>query len=79
MCPNHIQSQHTIYEPEAIDKYLKYMLSQKTPVHVFKSGFVVCSNSSIMECSPDVKVIDPNCEDPFGLKCLETKFQVTPL
>ena len=86
MCPKTIQSRHTAhgikYEPEAIDKYHKYMHSQKTPVHGFKSGFVVCSNSPILGCSPDAKVIDPNCEDPFGLlevKCPETKFQVSPL
>ena len=70
------------YEPVAIDKYHKYMHSQKTPVHVFKTGFVVCTNCPILGCSPDAKVIDPNCEDPFGLlevKCPETKFQVSPL
>ena len=62
--------------------YHKYMHSQKTPVHVFKSGFVVCTHSPILGCSPDGKVIHPNCEDPFGLlevKCPETKFQVSPL
>ena len=70
------------YEPVAIDKYHKYMHSQKTPVHVFKTGFVVCTNCPILGCSPDAKVIDPNCEDPFGLlevKGPETKFQVSPL
>ena len=90
MSPKTIQSTHTAhgikYEPEAIiiDKYHKYMHSQKTPVHVhvFKSGFVVCSNFPILGCSPDAKVIDPNCEDAFGLlevKCPETKFEMSPL
>ena len=87
MCPKTFYSRHTAhgikYEPVAIDRYHKYMHSQKTPVHVFKSGFVVCTNSPILGCSPDGgKVIDPNCEDPFGLlevKCPETKFQVSPL
>ena len=87
MCPKTFHSRHTAhgikYEPVAIDRYHKYMHSQKTPVHVFKSGFVVCTNSPILGCSPDGgKVIDPNCEDPFGLlevKCPETKFQVSPL
>ena len=86
MCPKTFHSRHTAhgikYEPVAIDRYHKYMHSQKTPVHVFKSGFVVCTNCPILGCSPDGKVIDPNCEDPFGLlevKCPETKFQVSPL
>ena len=86
MCPKTFHSRHTAhgikYEQVAIDMYHKYMHSQKTPVHVFKSGFVVCSNSPFLGCSPDGKVIDPNCEDPFGLlevKCPETKFQVSPL
>ena len=71
MCPKTFHSRYTAhgikYEPVAIDMYHKDMHSQKTPVHVFKSGFVVCTHSPILGCSPDRKVIDPNCEDPFGL------------
>ena len=62
--------------PVAIDKYRKYMHTQKNTCPV------QCTNSPILGCSPDGKVIDPNCEDPFGLlevKCPETKFQVSPL
>ena len=45
MCPKTFHSRHTAhgikYEPVAIDRYHKYTHSEKTPVHVFKSGFVV--------------------------------------
>ena len=61
MCPKTFHSRHTAHgithEPVAIDSYHKYMHSQKTLVHAFKSGFVVCTNSPILGCSPDGKVI----------------------
>lgn len=61
MCLKTIRSRHTArgikYEPVAIDKYHKYMLSQKTPVRIFKSGILGCSNSPILGCSQDAKVI----------------------
>ncbi|PFX33029.1 hypothetical protein AWC38_SpisGene2088 [Stylophora pistillata] len=43
------------YEPVAIDRYHRYMHSQTTPGHVFKSGFVVCTNYLILGCSTDGK------------------------
>ena len=76
------QSRHTsydiTYEPVTIENYLNYMRSKKTPVQ----WFVVCANCPVLGCSPDGTVVDPNCEDSFGLlevKCPETKFHVTPL
>lgn len=84
--PKTFQSRYTAhgtkYEPVAIENYLNYMHSQKTPVHVFKSGFVMCANCPVLGCSPDGKVVDPNCEDPFRLlevNCPEKKFHVSPL
>lgn len=86
MHPKTFQSRHTAhgnkYEPVAIDKYTKYMNSRKTPLYVFKCGFIICKDSPFLGCSPDGKVIDPGCATPFGLieiKCPETKFLVTPL
>lgn len=52
MNPKTIHSRHTAhgikYEPVAVDRYHKYMHSQKTPVHVFKCRFVVCGTSPIL-------------------------------
>ena len=84
MCPKTFHSRHTApgikYEPVAINIYHKYMYSQKHQCMFTKVDLSVCTNSPILGCSPDGKVIDPNC-DPFGLlevKCPETKFQVSP-
>ena len=52
------------------------------PVKVCKSGLVVCLDSSYLGASPDNKVIDGGCSDPFGLveiKYPQTKYYVTPL
>lgn len=47
-----------------------------------KSGLVVCLEAPYLGASPDWKVIDAGCIDPFGLveiKCPQTKYFVTPL
>lgn len=52
------------------------------PVDVYKCGLVVSQKEPTLACTPDGKVIDPGCTEPFGLlevKCPETKFLVTPL
>lgn len=52
------------------------------PVDVYKCGLVVSKRGPTLACTPDGKVIDPGCTEPFGLlevKCPETKFLVTPL
>ena len=49
---------------------------------LFKSGFVVCKDAPFLGASPDGKVIDAGCSEPYGLvevKCPETKYSVTPL
>ena len=63
-------------------KYQKYMSSINKPVKVFKSGLVISMDAPYLGASPDGKVTDPGCSDPFGLsevKCPETKYLVTPL
>ena len=70
------------YEPIALEQYQKYMSSINKPVKVFKSGLAISMDAPYLGASPDGKVIDPGCSDPFGLsevKCPETKYLVTPL
>ena len=58
------------------------MLSVRRPVQVLKSGLLVSLEAPYLGVSPDGKVVDAGCSDPFGLsevKCPETKFLVTPL
>ena len=48
---------------------------------VLKSGLVISMDAPYLGASPDGKVIDPGCSDPFGLsevKCPETKYIVIP-
>ena len=80
------KSKHTAhgkkYEPVAIHEYMRYMDSKMTPVQVYNCGLVVYNKEPILGCTPDGKVIDPGCTQPFGLievKCPETKFLVTPM
>ena len=57
-------------------------MSIQRPVKILKSGFVISLDSPDLDASPDAKVIDPGCNDPFGLsevKCPVTKHLVTPL
>ena len=70
------------YEPIALERYQKYMLSNHRPVQVLKSGLVISLDSPYSGAPPDGKVIDPGCSERFGLsevKCPETKYLVTPL
>ena len=55
------------YEPIALEKYQKYMSSINKPMKVFKSGLVISMDAPYLGASPDAKVIDPGCSDPFGL------------
>jgi len=51
------------------------MFSTGRKVQVLKSGFAVCQELPILGASPDVKVIDTGCRDPYGLaevKCPES-------
>jgi len=70
------------HEPIALQQYEKIIFTQKPPVKVLKSGFVVWLDMPIVGASPDGRVVEFGCQNHFGLaevKCLETKFQVTPL
>ena len=52
-------------EPIAIGKYEKIMFTQKTPVKVLKSGFVVCLDMPLLEASPDGRVVNFGCQHNF--------------
>ena len=86
MHPKHFTSkyvEHGIkYEPVALHEYEKFMKNRRTPVVVLNCGLIICKGNSILAATPDAKVIDVGCVDPFGLaeiKCPQTKFHVTPL
>ena len=58
------------------------MNNRSISVDIYKCGLVVSQKEQTLACTPDGKVIDPGCTEPFGLlevKCPETKFLVTPL
>ena len=58
------------------------MNSISRPLRVLKSGLVISLAALYLGPSPDGKVIDPSCSEPFGLsevKCPETKYLVIPL
>ena len=61
------------YESTALDQYKKYMATTGKPVKVCKSGLVVCLDSPYLGASPDSKVIDGGCSDPFGLVEIKLK------
>lgn len=75
--PKAFTSRHTShgikYEPEALHAYMKHMniRSNSMPVDVCKCGLVVSQKEPTLACTPDGKVIDPGCTEPFGL--LEVK------
>ena len=54
------------YEPVALEKYQKYMMSIRRPIYILKSGLVVSPESPFLGASPDAKVIDPGCSIPLG-------------
>ena len=65
-----------------MDQYKKYMATTGKLVKVCQSGLAVCLDSSYLGASPNNKVIDGGCSDPFGLveiKYSQTKYYVTPL
>ena len=85
MYPKDFRSVHTShgikYEPAAIHEYICYMASKGTPVQVYKCGLVVYQKEPVLACTPDGKVIDEGCTEPFGIlevKCPHTKFLVSP-
>ena len=55
------------YEPIALEQYQKYMSSINKKVKLLKSGLVTSMDAPYLGASPDAKVIDPGCSDPFGL------------
>ena len=70
------------YEPIALQEYQKFMFNNRTPVSVFRSGFVISKSFPVLGASPDARIIDKGCSICFGLgevKCPYTKFHVTPL
>ena len=84
--PKPFSCRHTAHgkkcESVALMQYQKYMFSTRKPVQVLKSGFGVCQDLPILGASPDGKVIDIGCRNPYGLaevKCPESKFRVTPV
>ena len=57
------------------------MDSRHTPVSVYKCGLVVSMKETVLGRTPDSKVTDPGCSQPFGIaevKCPHSKFLVTP-
>ena len=86
MHPNEFTSRHTEhgrkYEATAIHEYQKYMNAKRTPVAVLKCGLVISKELPVLAATPDGKVIDFGCRQPFGIievKCPSTKSAVTPL
>ena len=86
MHPKEFTSTHTAhgrkYEKTAIHEYQKFMNARKTPVAVLKCGLVISNDMPIFAATPDGKVIDFGCSQPFGIvevKCPSTKSAVTPL
>ena len=55
------------YEPIALQEYQKFMLNNKTPVAVLRSGFVVSKSCPVLGASPDARIIDKGCSICFGL------------
>ena len=67
-----------LYEPVALREYQHYRKKLGCPVKV---TVFVSPKIFVLGCSPDGKVVDPSCEDMFGLvevKCPSSKFNVTP-
>ena len=86
MHPKVFTSRHTEhgrkYEATAIHEYQKFMNARKTPVVVLKCGLVISSEMLVFAATPDGKVIDFGCSQPFGIlevKCPSSKAAVTPL
>ena len=70
------------YEPIALQEYQKFMVTNRTPVIVLRSGFVVSKSYPVLGASPYARIIDKGCSICFGLgevKYPYTKFHVTPL
>ena len=86
MNPKEFTSRHTShgkrYEGTAIHEYQKFMNARKTPVVVLKCGLVISNQMPVLAATPDGKVVDFGCSQPFGIlevKCPSTKSAVTPL
>ena len=86
MNPKEFTSRHTShgkrYEGTAIHEYQKFTNARKTPVAVIKGGLVVSHQMPVLAATPDGKVIDCGCSEPFGIlevKCPSTKSSVTPM
>jgi len=86
MHPNEFTSRHIAhgrkYEATAVHEYQKFMNARRTPVAVLKCGLVISKELPVLAATPDGKVIDFGCSQPFGIlevKCPSTKSSVTPL
>ena len=55
------------YEKTAIHEYQKFMNGRKTPVTVLKCGLVISKDMPNFAATPDGKVIDFGCSQPFGI------------
>ena len=58
------------------------MNGRKTPVAVLKCGLVISKDMPVFAATPDGKVIDFGCSQPFGIlevECPSTKSAVPPL
>ena len=51
----------------AIHEYQKFMNGRKTPVTVLKCGLVISKDMPNFAATPDGKVIDFGCSQPFGI------------
>lgn len=69
-----------MYESTALQQYQKHMHAIGKATVLFKSGYVVCKEAPFLRASPEGKVIDTGCSEPYGVvevKCPETKYRVT--
>ena len=69
------------YEAKGLREYEKYMKKTGRTISVLKAGLVVNPSMYWLAASPDARVIDTSCDQPFGLaevKCPHSKFSVTP-
>ena len=63
------------YEPIALQEYQKFMVNNRTPVTVLRSGFVVSKSYPVLGASPDARIIDKGCSICFGLEKLTAPTQ----
>lgn len=70
------------YEGVALREYQKYLFKSCKPVQVLPAGLCINPKLYILGVTPDAKVVDAACSEPFGIaevKCPYSKFQVSPM